>query len=110
MLHLLQLLVEHGDGFGPFGDLLDFVFDGDGISHDGDGVLRSGQRRESDEEKEEEKEFGFHRSGWVEGLLFDPNRFRVRDGGDTVGGLAGDGDREIGHLWLAGAFGCFWRF
>ncbi len=35
-----------------------------------------------------------------EGLLFDANRFRVRNGGDAVGGLAGDGDREVGHLGL----------
>ncbi len=44
LLHLLQLLVKRGDGFGPLGDLGDFVLDGNGIGHDGDRVLRSGQR------------------------------------------------------------------
>ena len=33
-------------------------------------------------------------------LLFDTNRFGVRDGGDTVRCLAGNGDWQLSHLWL----------
>jgi hypothetical protein len=38
----------------------------------------------------------------VEGLLFDANGFRVRNRGDTIGGLSGDGDRDERHLLLRG--------
>jgi hypothetical protein len=33
LLQLLLLLVEHADGFGPLGDLVDFDFDRNGIGH-----------------------------------------------------------------------------
>jgi len=33
LLHLLQLLVQRGDGFCPLGDLRDFVLNGDGVGH-----------------------------------------------------------------------------
>jgi hypothetical protein len=47
------LLVEDADGFGPLGDLLNFILDCDGIGDDGDGILGSGQWREANKENDE---------------------------------------------------------
>ena len=64
LLQLLQLLVEHADGFGPFGNLLDLVLDRDGIGDHRNRVLCVRQRRDEDE-TEKKKENGLHRIvGW----------------------------------------------